>query len=210
MTYTVPDVGALAKKAAGNWKRFDCFAWHRSHELADADQWTIVYTSNRDSGLIEQSNAEFIQKELLPFTKGRNPDVVVESHYHWAVGHVDGFSIRVYCRGKITKAFEKWCELKAQMDDCPLLDEGDYSARLYEASVENIKCESRSVASGHDIELPAGFEYRVYEWLAHHDDEALDDCDDHGAYPSEDSILSAFKGLGWLKESHDLRGVAAN
>ena len=90
------DLEAAAKKAAGNWKRFGSFAWFRKRELVDADQWAVVYTSNRDSTLLDQSNASVIEMALEPFTEGDDPDVVMESHSHWAVGHVDGFSIRVY------------------------------------------------------------------------------------------------------------------
>ena len=54
-----------AKEAAGNWREFDCFAWF--DQPADADNWTIVYTSNRDSGLIDQSNAAAIDKVLRRF-----------------------------------------------------------------------------------------------------------------------------------------------
>ena len=48
------DLEAAAKKAAGNWKQFGSFAWFRSSELEDADQWAIIYTSNRDSTLLDQ------------------------------------------------------------------------------------------------------------------------------------------------------------
>ncbi len=70
--------------------------------------WSIVYTHNRDSGLLDQSNAEVIARALTHFTTGDNADVVFESHAHWAVGHVDGFSIRVYRDGEITDAFRTY------------------------------------------------------------------------------------------------------
>ena len=47
-------------------------------------------------------NAGVIATVLKPFCETENPDVVFESHSHWAVGHVDGFSIRVYRDGAIT------------------------------------------------------------------------------------------------------------
>ena len=45
---------------------------------------------------------------MEPFTERDDPDVVMESHSHWAVGHVDGFSIRVYRDGEITEAFRTY------------------------------------------------------------------------------------------------------
>src|SRR5689334_23568010 len=91
-----------AREAAGNWRSFDCFCWHRRNELKDADNWAIFYTHHRDSGLLDQSNASVIEKTLEPFTEGDDPDVVFETHSHWAVGHIDGFSLRVFRDGEIT------------------------------------------------------------------------------------------------------------
>jgi hypothetical protein len=109
----MPTLGTLtledaAKKAAGNWQRFASFVWFRDKDVEDADRWAIIYTHNRDSGLLDQSNASVIAKAMAPFTEGDDPDVVFESHSHWAVGHVDGFSIRVFDGdGEITEAFRK-------------------------------------------------------------------------------------------------------
>src|SRR4051812_36983127 len=90
-----------ATQAAGNWKHFGSFVWDRLHDLDDPDLWAIVYTHNRDSRLLDLSNAEAITGAMEPYTEGEDPDVVMESHDHWAVGQVDGFSIRVYRNGEI-------------------------------------------------------------------------------------------------------------
>lgn len=58
------DIEEAAQKAAGNWQRFSSFIWWRERDIADADQWGIIYTHNRDSGLLDQSNAEFIRKAM--------------------------------------------------------------------------------------------------------------------------------------------------
>ena len=79
-----------AREAAGNWRSWTCFVWDREREIDDAENWSIVYTHNRDSGLLAQSNAAAIADVLRPFSETENPDVVFESHPHWAVGHVDG------------------------------------------------------------------------------------------------------------------------
>ena len=79
-----------AREAAGNWRSWTCFVWDREREIDDAENWSIVYTHNRDSGLLAQSNAAAIADVLRPFSETKNPDVVFESHAHWAVGHVDG------------------------------------------------------------------------------------------------------------------------
>lgn len=75
---------------------------------------------------------------VKPFSEGDDPDVVFESHSHWAVGHIDGFSIRVFKRGRITKAFKAYHKLAGRMAEYPILDEADYSNREYEAAYENL------------------------------------------------------------------------
>jgi hypothetical protein len=138
------DVDLAAKELIGNWKTFDCFAWHGSPD--DADERCIIYTENRDSGSLEKSNSAAIAEELKPFLE--NGDIVSESHNHWACGWVDGYSILVYRDGKPTEAFRKYCELRARLDDYPVLDEEDFSERELEESLEIIK----EIGRGHIIE----------------------------------------------------------
>ena len=105
MTATLElDIEAAAKELVGNWMEFDCFCWGRSNEVEDAEQFCIVYTHNRDSGLLAQSNAEVIRKTMEPFLDQEPCDVMEEHHNHWAVGWVDGYAIRVYRDGQITEA----------------------------------------------------------------------------------------------------------
>ena len=112
-----------AREAVGNWKRFESFCWHRASEIDDADNWAIFYTHHRDSGLLDQSNSAVIRKAMQQFTEG--DDFVFENHSHWAVGHIDGFSIRVFRDGEITEAFTKYHELTERLADYPILDEED-------------------------------------------------------------------------------------
>ena len=60
------DKEQAAKEMAGNWRKFQSFAWHRGHALEDAGQWAIVYTSHRDSGLLNQSNSTEIARRHMP------------------------------------------------------------------------------------------------------------------------------------------------
>jgi hypothetical protein len=184
-----------AKKAAGNWQRFECFAWYREREIPDSDAWSIIYTHNRDSGLLDQSNADAIAQAMEPFTEGDDPDVVMESHDHWAVGHVDGFSIRVYLDGEITEAFRKYHDLMEQLDGYPILDEEDYSRRESEATLENIDDAAWRVK--YEYSLPDGWEGIVYSWLSDHRQRAIENRDDQGGYPEEDDLRAAFNALGY-------------
>jgi hypothetical protein len=184
-----------AQAAAGNWQKFDCFCWYRSDELEDAYNWGIFYTHHRDSGLLAQSNAAEIAKALKPFADSDDPDVVFESHNHWAVGHVDGFSIRVFRNGQITEVFRAYHELTEQLADFPILDEEDYSRREYEATLENIGQAAWRLKQ--EFNLPGGWEGDVYSWLSENNDSAIENRDDQGGWPEEADLEAAFAALGY-------------
>lgn len=188
------DLEDAAKQAAGNWRRFECFIWYRD-EIRDADNWAIIYTHHRDSGLLDQSNAGVIAKAMEPFTDGDDPDVVMESHNHFLVGHIDGFSVRVFKGKEITPAFRKYHELAEAMDCYPILDEEDYSNREYEATIEDITSSAWRLRG--EYELPDDWEYEVYSWLSDNDCSEIENTDDQGGYPSEESIQRAFQELGY-------------
>ena len=109
-----------AREAAGNWRSWTCFVWDREREIDDPENWSIVYTHNGTRGLLDQSNADVIANALEALQRrATNPDVVFESHSHWAVGHVDGFSIRVYRDGEITDAFRTYHDLMERLAELP-------------------------------------------------------------------------------------------
>ena len=184
-----------AKTAAGNWKNFKCFVWFRDKEVKDADNWAIIYTRHRDSRLLDESNASVIRKEMLPFAEGDDPDVVFESHSHWAVGHVDGFSLRVFKRGKITEAFRKYHELMEQVDDYAYLDETDYSNREYDATMSNIDDAAWRLKK--EFALPDDWVGEVYSWLSDNESSEIENVDDQGGFPSEEALTRAFEALGY-------------
>ena len=189
------DLEDAAKEAAGNWTRFECFAWSRSKELDSPDDWYITYSHHRDSGLLDQSNAAAMEEALEPYTEGDDPDVVPEHHSHWACGWIDGFSIRVFRDGQITDAFRRYHELAQRLDEYPLLDEEDYSRREYDATLENIGNAAYRIAD--DYELPEDWAEEVYSWLSDNDPAAVENTDDQGGYPSEEQLRAAFEALGY-------------
>ena len=191
------DLKDAARKAAGNWRDFNCFVWFRRNELAKPEDWAVIYTANRDSGLLDQSNASVIRASLKPFTEGDDPDVVIESHSHWAVGHVDGFSVRVFRRGRITKAFRTYHKLAERMADYPILDEMDYSNRECEATFENIEHAAWRLKREYD--LPENWQDEVYSWLSDNLPNSLENTDDQGGWPDEDDLTAAFEALGYQR-----------
>jgi len=189
------DLEDAAKAAAANWRKFDSFVWFQADDLDDAEDWAVIYTHHRDSGLLDQSNASVISKELAPFTEGDDSDVVFESHSHWAVGHIDGFSVRVYRDGEITEAFRRYHGLAEAMAIYPILDEENYSHREYEATVENI--DDAAWRLKHEYDLPDDWQYKVYDWLSQNEQSEIENVDDQGGYPNEESLKRAFDALGF-------------
>ena len=189
------DLEEAAAAAAGNWRKFDCFVWFRDTELDDAENWAVIYTHHRDSGLLDESNAAVIAKALESFIDGDDPDVVFESHDHWAVGHVDGFSVRVFRDGKITDAFKAYHELAQRLADYPILDEGDYSCREVEATLANLPAAAWRLK--HDFDLPDAWPNEVYDWLSNYRPSAVENADDHGGWPQESELEAAFAAIGY-------------
>ncbi|EMI54177.1 hypothetical protein [Rhodopirellula sallentina] len=195
-TLTECEVLDLANELAGNWKRMDCFAWFREREIDDSDQWAIIYTHHRESGLLERSNAGVIGKAMMPFTEkdDDDPDVVMETHSHFAVGWIAGFSIRCLDEeGIVTEAFKRYAELHVAMDQYSILDEEDYSNREYEATVENIVDAAKSLND--EYELSDDWQYQVYSWLSDNECGELESTSDHGGCPSEEALLRAMNAL---------------
>jgi hypothetical protein len=184
-----------AKDLAGNWQRFTSFVWFREHEIDDPESWAIVYTHNRDSGLLDQSNADQIAEAMESLTEGDDPDVVFESHDHWAVGHVDGLSIRVYRNGRITEAFKAYHDLAESLANYPMLDEEDYCRREHEATLDSITDAAWRLK--HEYDLPEGWEGVVFSWLSNHRQRAVENRDDQGGYPEEFDLRDAFDALGY-------------
>lgn len=190
-----PSLHAATTDLAGNWKKFDSFAWHSRREIDGPENWAVVYTHHRDSGLLDRSNVGVIIEKLAPFTEGDDPDVVEERHSHFAVGYIDGFSIRVFRDGEITQAFRVYHELAVRLDNYPVLDESDYSEKDYDATLDNITDAARRLR--HDYVLPDDWPGEVYSWLSEHNQRAVENRDDHGGYPGEDDLREAFEALGY-------------
>ena len=174
---------------ASSDREFTCFVWYRANDLEDADQWMVWYTSSRDAGLLEQSNEKAINKRLAPFAEGDDPDLVFETHSHWAVGYVAGFSILVFRGdGTITDAFREFCRLKERLDDYPILDEQDYGEREYTATLDNYASEMWRERKT----LPEGWEGEVFQWFSDNGhDPYIENRDDQGGFAPREKIIVA-------------------
>ncbi|MEO2090247.1 MAG: hypothetical protein ABGY75_12205 [Gemmataceae bacterium] len=188
------DVAATAKQLAGNWQRFECFCWHRRHDLPDAANWMIFYTSSPQSGLIEESNQKVMTDRLAKYAEGDDPDLTFEEHSHWVVGTVTGISLRVFRADcTITDAFREFCRIQEAIDGYPILDEQDYGDREYEATLDNYRNELWQSRG----ELPDGWEGEVYDWFRDNGhDTYTENRDDQGGWAPREAITNALRHLG--------------
>lgn len=181
-----------AAKLVNNHARFESFAWHEAP--VDRAAWGIYYTHNRDSGLLDQSNAAVIAVALKAFDEST---VRGAGASHWACGWVDGVAVRVYAAdGSLTDAARVLGELVLRMEDYPVLDDDDYSRRETEATYEGIRQAGYGYVSDH---APKSWVGRVLQWFDAHDPSALEsDGQDQGGYPDKEQILTALAALGYL------------
>jgi len=205
------DLDRIAGELAGNWLDFHSFGLDDGfcEAMVPAGDWCIVYTSNRDSGLLEQSNESVIMGAMAPFMGDiTDPDEPADcesaTHGHWAVGHVDGLYLRVRRDGTITPAFAAYADLVARLEDYGCLDEEDWSSRQWASTQENVAhviWEARQKGEdtpAYTAALPGEVTAAVSAWLEDHDPRELEDRDGQGGYPSTESVVRALVDLGYL------------
>lgn len=190
------DVEATANSLARNWRNFECFGWSRAFDLERPDDWCVWYTSHRDSGLLDRSNEHVIRQRLDRFSEGDDPDLVWERHSHFAVGFVDGFSLRVFGPDEsTTEAFRQFCGIQEALATYPVLDDEQYSGLEYEAALTNYREE---VGRLRDT-LPEGWEGEVFGYFSEHGMcRFIENRDDRGAFAPREEILKALVALGLL------------
>ena len=180
------------RKRAGNWQEFDSFGWHDRPE--GAEDWAIVYTHNRDSELLDQSNAAEIDKALAPFMEGETPmsgrSIMGTGLADGLTGMPSGFT----ATARLPKLFAPTMSLAARLADYPVLNEEDFSRREYEATLENL------LSEGFDSDCfapPEGWEGEVFSWLWDHNESAVENRDGQGGYATKEEIGEALDALGY-------------
>jgi len=181
----------IAKAAAGNWKKFGDFGWHGAPD--DADRYMIYNIRTRDSSLLEESNADYIER-VMKKVRG----VELQRHSHWAVGWTEALIVPVYDKkGKITAAFKKLVEIMQTKAEYQVLDEDDYSNREYDATLENIVEVGKEYVRA---DAPKNWPGLVYSYLSENDDSQIESRDDQGGYPENESVIAALHMLRLLDE----------
>ncbi len=117
----------LAKKLAGNFLKFESFGMASDEMPDDPENWCVVYTRTRDSGITDRSNARVIGKALHEHLVDGS-EIHEITHGHWACGWCDGFLMLVRrTDGTIAPAFAVYAEIAIGLEEYPIADENDHS-----------------------------------------------------------------------------------
>lgn len=178
-----------------NWTRRPAFAWSDVARPDDAWAFGLYVLRHRDSGLIDQSNAAANVAALALFEA--TGDVIRLTCGHFGFGWTEEIAVRVFRAddpAATTPAFDSLDALVGRLAAYPVLDEDDHAARSLEAAHESIRF--ALVGSGVDRDaLLDGWESRVYRWLSQYAPEQVEDRDDRGPSPDDESVVEALTAL---------------
>jgi hypothetical protein len=169
-------------------------------DLPIGTTWSIgPVIQHRDSTLIEQANAIALRKELSEHPEFEN-DWLIERMNHWAVGWVAHLCFRAINEdGTATDIFQFLLDWQEMLEDYPLADEELYSQMETEATIENIEWVGGKFLKE---DYPDDWASQVYSWLWDNNQQAVDNIDDQGGYPSHEEMKEALKELNLLDEEY--------
>jgi hypothetical protein len=142
---------------------------HEGAFLPDQGEWLVVPTiQTRDSGPLEESNFN----AALALLGGESDTVEVHRFGHWGPGWYE-----IILVAPDSPQADAARDIEARLDDYPLLDEDDFSAREYEQASEtwsNISLHERielcakyrcSIFAARRDEIPRDDNGALYEYL---------------------------------------------
>lgn len=165
----------------------------------DPKHWSVgPCICTRDSTLREQSNSDALRRHLEEDYSRLSNDWQIHSVDHWGCGWVEHLAFRAMNKdGTPSAIFRVLVAWDNALSDYPLADESDYDRRQYEAGIERINEEGRlALKDG----TPEGWEEKVFSWLWDNDQQALNDVDDQGPFPTRAEVRAAMKELELLEE----------
>ncbi len=115
----------------------NCQAVGSSAYFGERGEWLIAFAVHRDSDTITRSNFRCAEKALRALLtvkewQGEFTPIQIERFNHWAVGWVDYLIVDPAC----TEAVQTAEEMRASVEDYPLLNEEDHSALEQEEADE--------------------------------------------------------------------------
>lgn len=121
----------------------------------DLSNYYIIVGKNRDSGILEESNWDYVIKTF------DEKDILIAHFNHWLFGWVE----QILIKEDNYLALEKADEMLDR--DVPYLDESDYYERISERAgvlAEDIKKDLRNKFQGNELTYPEKVEYAKHMW----------------------------------------------
>jgi hypothetical protein len=158
---------------------------------------------HRDSDILQESNAQGL-KDYLETFEDIEDDWQVLSCNHWACGWVEHLSFKIFedKDGTIpSKAFKVIKSFYDFLKQYPIWDEYYYFEREHEATINNIKDCAKGLGKVELIDnLPENWVADCYEWFSENDEDAIENRDGNGGFPSNESMTECLLALGFAKE----------
>ena len=139
----------------------------------DYSDYYVVYSVNRDSNLLVQSNFDFLKEQLKDMD-----GVEIATFRHWGVGWIETILIHEDSADALMKADH----LMKEYAQYPVFDEEDLWERERDATIDNIKFEGS---------LDERTAIDVYRHLSDFEPEAIEGHDSNGGWVDEDRIKRA-------------------
>jgi hypothetical protein len=198
---SVRELRKAARLFAGNWRKQENFVWSGRHDFDFPELYGHYTLSNRDSGLLEQSNHDAIVRTMRESHAFREDETWrVELFNHWAVGYVHALVVQsIDENGEVTNEFETLHDMIMQLQEYPVLNEDDYMQREFLATCANIRDSLRMSLWFDVVPEGEGLVPDLYQWFAEHDQSAIESRDDHGGYPSDEQLENALTALGYIE-----------
>lgn len=181
-------------KCAGNWKHFQSFGWQHAYdgELIEPERYVIWNIENRDSNILEQSNSAAIQEIMKWYLV--HGFAHIERHYHWACGWTEAIVMPVYTlKGYISQTFWYFIDhVLARLENCPILDENDYSERELQQQYDNAMDAIHWYERDYDKDFSESEKNEIYYVLSE------DYFSQHGSdwYPNMQAVIDCVQKVG--------------
>ena len=165
-------------------------------------EYYVVGGQHRDSGILDQSNFNVTKQRLTPWNDAEvnalDPAWTTTTASHFLVGWVETIYV---LQDAPVELLAEAAEIIESLENYPILDEEDYSAREGEAAEEGIAEAYKAYQrlDVYDGTLSTGTDVKVIEqlitWFSENRSDGLSSSDDTGFYPSDEELTEALEAI---------------
>ncbi len=166
------------------------------------ETWSLGPTiQHRDSPILDKSNAAAMISTLEADPTLADDWYVSESS-HWGVGWVEQLSFKVVdTDGKPSRVARVIKGMMDSLEEYPVLDDSAFSEMEHEATLKNIGGHYKG--SGLHDDTPDDWGSQMLSWFWDNDQDAVENSEGGGGYPSDKQFEKAARALGFWDTSED-------